>query len=764
MKNQLKKFSFSIVLHTLKEIEDLFAGNWNSLKVETEDRPIRAQDDDNSAEERIKDFELMQLIKYKKNAYLEPYKKRNKSMEHYSRWLLNFMDISNFAYFLASNCHKLNIESIYNFECKINSLEETKVFLKEWNDSNGNLPAESIIQFFKKKIVREMIENYYTKFIDSMQQKIDKLNPNKKEYYTQNLDVYLDLFGVKDEKEKDVIRFLVYKNIKCFSYGASGGNTRKAVMLHVGITEKEYKKIMSSNFCSIWFCKGKNDKILYNSDMLEPIFNIESGKECFLNSVIKKTEKSKLSLDDFGHVKQKEYILNVLQNALRKQKKGINILLYGKPGTGKTELSKTLIDACGAEGYNVQGIEDPSCPMRYLEGKEDVKRRKYMYYMLQTYLKNNNNAIILYDEAEDFFRKEEKDGQSKQKINDYLENNTTPVIWTCNSLWDIEQSFLRRFSYILELDTIGSSVLSSLVEKMCQEKGIKLDEKVKRLIEQEQPSIGIIKQCLNTYKLSNIKKQDLLYEALKNSIYAESYNTKKPKDINRSQMHGYNQNLANTDIKLESITNGIIKSGKNDWSLILYGVSGTGKTAYAEFLGKKLGMRVIKKKVSDLQSMWAGECEKNIDKAFEEARQNNAILLFDEGDCWLRDRRLNRASWETSQTNQFLQNLEAATTPVIVTTNLMDSLDQAALRRFVFKVGFKYMTKAQVKEAFKTFYNIDVTENEANISYATPGDFAVIQKQIEYLGEKPTAGKIKELLLGEIKNKKDDFKENSIKI
>ena len=101
---------------------------------------------------------------------------------------------------------------------------------------------------------------------------------------------------------------------------------------------------------------------------------------------------------------------------------------------------------------------------------------------------------------------------------------------------------------------------------------------------------------------------------------------------------------------------------------------------------------------------------------------------------------------------------------MIVTTNLMESLDQAALRRFVFKVGFKYMNKQQVKEAFKTFYNIDATDEEANISYATPGDFAVIAKQLSYLNEKPTAAKIKEMLLIEIKNKKDDFKENNIKI
>jgi len=41
-----------------------------------------------------------------------------------------------------------------------------------------------------------------------------------------------------------------------------------------------------------------------------------------------------------------------------------------------------------------------------------------------------------------------------------------------------------------------------------------------------------------------------------------------------------------------------------------------------------LNKPVILKKVSDLQSMWIGECEKNIARAFEEAKEEKAVLIF----------------------------------------------------------------------------------------------------------------------------------------
>ena len=65
------------------------------------------------------------------------------------------------------------------------------------------------------------------------------------------------------------------------------------------------------------------------------------------------------------------------------------------------------------------------------------------------------------------------------------------------------------------------------------------------------------------------------------------------------------------------------------------------------------------KRGSDLISAWVGETEQNLAKAFHEAEDLQAILLLDEVDGLLQDRRQATRSWEVSQVNEFLVQLEA---------------------------------------------------------------------------------------------------------
>lgn len=44
--------------------------------------------------------------------------------------------------------------------------------------------------------------------------------------------------------------------------------------------------------------------------------------------------------------------------------------------------------------------------------------------------------------------------------------------------------------------------------------------------------------------------------------------------------------------------------------ICLYGVAGTGKSAYAKFVASKLGCEIIIKKVSELLGMYVGQTEK----------------------------------------------------------------------------------------------------------------------------------------------------------
>jgi len=79
----------------------------------------------------------------------------------------------------------------------------------------------------------------------------------------------------------------------------------------------------------------------------------------------------------------------------------------------------------------------------------------------------------------------------------------------------------------------------------------------------------------------------------------------------------------------------------------------------------------------------------------------------------------------------------------ICTTNLMDSIDQAALRRFTFKIRFKPLTAAQRETMFvvealagdASHLTPEIAQGLARLEQLCPGDFAAVKRQIDILGE-----------------------------
>jgi SpoVK/Ycf46/Vps4 family AAA+-type ATPase len=149
-----------------------------------------------------------------------------------------------------------------------------------------------------------------------------------------------------------------------------------------------------------------------------------------------------------------------------------------------------------------------------------------------------------------------------------------------------------------------------------------------------------------------------------------------------------------------------------------------------------MGIDVVEKRASDLLSKWVGDTEKQIAEAFQEAADRRAMLIFDEADSLLRDRGRARASWEVSQVNEMLTWMERHRYPIACTTNLMDSLDPATLRRFLFKVGFLPMTPTQAFVAFRRSFGIEPPEEVGRLDPLTPGDFAVVTRKARLLGER----------------------------
>jgi SpoVK/Ycf46/Vps4 family AAA+-type ATPase len=108
------------------------------------------------------------------------------------------------------------------------------------------------------------------------------------------------------------------------------------------------------------------------------------------------------------------------------------------------------------------------------------------------------------------------------------------------------------------------------------------------------------------------------------------------------------------------------------------------------------------------------------------------MLIFDEADSLLHDRREAARSWEVSQVNEMLTWMESHPLPFVCTTNLMDRLDQASLRRFTFKLRFDTLDREQAKLAFAHFFGI--LAPRALPEGLTPGDFATVRRKRDVCG------------------------------
>ena len=117
------------------------------------------------------------------------------------------------------------------------------------------------------------------------------------------------------------------------------------------------------------------------------------------------------------------------------------------------------------------------------------------------------------------------------------------------------------------------------------------------------------------------------------------------------------------------------------------------------------------------------------------AREEEAVLFFDEADSLLFDRTTARASWEVGQVNEMLTWLDRHPYPVIAATNNDDRLDPATKRRFLYKLHLQPLGRKAASRAFERFFGRAAPAGLAAFDRLTPGDFAVVARQLRHEGE-----------------------------
>jgi SpoVK/Ycf46/Vps4 family AAA+-type ATPase len=219
----------------------------------------------------------------------------------------------------------------------------------------------------------------------------------------------------------------------------------------------------------------------------------------------------------------------------------------------------------------------------------------------------------------------------------------------------------------------------------------------------------------------------------------------------------YRLGAVNPDHDLTGIIQGLKKQGEG--RLCLYGPPGTGKTEFATYLARQLDRPLLLKRGSDLLGPYVGETEANIAAMFHEARYEDAVLLLDEADSFLRDRSEARRSWEVTQVNELLTQMERFNGVFVCSTNLMDSLDTASLRRFDLKVKFDFLQPLQAWDLFRSIFKeqgVKLSRHKhwqgklKKYSLLTPGDFATVVRKSRISGRELSPESLLEGLAGEV--------------
>ena len=462
-----------------------------------------------------------------------------------------------------------------------------------------------------------------------------------------------------------------------------------------------------------------------------------------------KTSNGLLTVADMPHLEDTlKILIPTLKNALKTKATGVNILLYGPPGTGKTQLAKLLAQSIKANLYEVSSSDESGTPI-------NDRERFIAHNMAQSFLESSENTLILFDEVEDvlslhndisFLRASDNRASrgcfNKAWINEQLESNIIPTIWICNYHEDIDTAFLRRFIYTLEVTTPPRSIRENIARSYLNEFNLG-DSVFKKISQHEHLSPAQLESAARLVKLNGSTHhadiEKILDKSLHNSMKLLG---QKHHPVMQSSITPYSLDYLNVDtsVPVERLISSLKKTPKVN--LCFYGHPGTGKTQLAEYLAEALDKPLLIKRASDLLDAYVGGNEKNIAAIFAEATQEKAILFLDEADSYLRKRENMNKSWEVSQVNELLQQMERFNGIFICATNLFSHLDQAALRRFVFKIRFDYLTLAQRQSLFAK--SLAIPESEiptahlkrlALLTTLAPGDFATVLKQATLLDE-----------------------------
>jgi len=475
------------------------------------------------------------------------------------------------------------------------------------------------------------------------------------------------------------------------------------------------------------------------SALVEALSSAGLSARALMRYFVREAPPTRLVSEDFAYIgTDVSALTSLLRGALRRRAKGVNILLHGKPGTGKTELARVVTHAVGARLYEVaDGDEDGDAL--------DSDRRLGMCAIAHRILAQAKGTVLLFDEIEDAFPSrwhgtqglERSSTPTKSWTHRLIERSPLPTFWIANTIQQIDPATLRRFDLALELSVPPRSVRRRMI---AEELGKTVVEgcAIDRLAADERLAPAHVSRAVRVTELMGARRPADVSATL-TYVLDRNLAVQGPA---RSALSAnlacgpYDPTFVNASADLPALAESLGRASQA--AICLYGPPGTGKTAWVAHLATSLGRPLRAARASDLLDCYLGGTEKNLAELFRSALAEKALLFIDEADSFLQDRSQAKRSWEVTQVNELLVQMETFQGLLVCATNLVDTLDHASLRRFALKIEFSPLRAEQRWAMFARVVgevHDDALRAEVERLHGlTAGDFATVARQARLTG------------------------------
>lgn len=466
---------------------------------------------------------------------------------------------------------------------------------------------------------------------------------------------------------------------------------------------------------------------------------------------------SDLTLDDFSYLGEDLYsMVRLLKAAVERGEKGINVILYGPAGNGKTELTKAIAAYLGKslyavgenESFKPEGdtTDDMDRPVVNISGGAPERSsavRMAQLQRAQALLKGSDEAVLLFDEVEDLLIKgtdssKSADVDSKIGINRMLENNPVVTIWTGNDPEKFHEAVRQRFAYSLYVGVQPTLVREKIWKRQLALQKVELPaQDVLELARKYNAPPRMVTKAVRVAALSGGGREAIEQFLAVDSRLALGHREAAVNDFRIPE--GYDPKLAVSSpadqTKVDELTS--LSRARTPFSLLVTGEKGTGSSYLLNYIGEQAVQNVGEVSMAELaQPSPMISPEQKIQQVFSSAANERALLVFHDIE-FLSDNPGGRtAHWDTSLAATFVAAARRHSLPFAVTTQSDMEIPEAFRSEFSHQLSLQSFTAPQAQEAYGIFFGHSAPATLDQLGGLVIEDFEAVRRRAgQYAGE-----------------------------